>query len=61
MFLRRNSHGLIDQQHRDSVLDAVGPAQSGVVEHAVNEKKWPAVSGTDQNAQQGGIHGRVRA
>jgi len=57
MFGRAHVSGLVHQQDRNPVLDPVGLVQPGVVEHAVNEKKWPAVGGTDQDAQQGGIHG----
>ena len=45
--------GLIDQQHGNAVLDAVGTPQSRVVEELiVDEKQWPAILRAHEDAQQ---------
>jgi hypothetical protein len=45
--------GLVDEQHRDAVLDAVGTPKTRVVqEFVVNQKQWPAVLRADEDAQQ---------
>ncbi len=50
----RHGEGLINQKHRDAVLDAVGPTQPRVVEQLViaDQQQWPAVLGADQDVQQ---------
>ena len=48
-----HGNGLVDEQHRDAVLDAVGTPQPGVVQKfVVNEQQRSAVFRTDQDAQQ---------
>jgi len=52
VFLVTDIAGLINKQHRNPVLNAIGLAQPGVVEHVVDEKKRSPVGGAYQDAQQ---------
>ena len=60
MLLGRDLGGLIDEQHRDGVLDAVGPAQPRVVEDrlgaVIDQQQWPAVGRAHQDVEQFAIH-----
>jgi hypothetical protein len=42
---------LVDQQHRDAVVDSVRTTQARVVEHIADVQKWTPVGWADQNAQ----------
>ena len=45
--------GLVDEQHRDAVLDAVRAAKPRVVEElVVDQQQGPAVLWADEDAQQ---------
>ena len=57
MFLVIDVGGLVDEEHRNAVLDAVGLTQPGVVEHTVDRDERPPVGGAHQDVQQGGVHG----
>ena len=44
--------GLVDQQHRDAILDAVSLVQARVVEHTVDQQQRTPVSRAHQDAQE---------
>lgn len=49
----RHRHCLVDQKHRDAVLDAVRTAQPRVVEQlVVDQQQRPAIFRADEDAQQ---------
>ena len=52
MFLGSDVDGLIDEEYRNPVLNAVGLVQARVVEDIVDEGQRSPVGGTDQDAQQ---------
>ena len=57
VFLGTDVAGLVYQQNRDAVIDAVGLVQPGVVEDAVGEDQRSPVGGAHQEVQECGIHG----
>lgn len=52
MFGRPDIDCLLDQQHRNVILDAVGLAQPWVVEDVAEEQQRSPVNGAHQDAQQ---------
>ena len=50
----RHGDGLVDQEHGDSILDAVAATQPRVVEQLIvaDQQEWPTVLGADQDVQQ---------
>ena len=52
VFIGSHVDGLVDQQHRDAVLDAVGLVQARVVEHSVDQQQRTPVSRAHQDAQE---------
>ena len=52
VFLVTDIAGLIDEQHWNSVLNAISLAQPGVVEHAIDQDQRTSVGGAYQDAQQ---------
>lgn len=56
VFLGTHVACLVDEKHRDAVLDPVGLAKPGVVEQTVDEQQRPTVGGAHQDVEQGGVH-----
>lgn len=59
MFFGLDVHGLIDQQHRNPILDAVGLVQPWVVEPVVDEQQRAAIRRADQDVQELRVHATV--
>ena len=56
MLVAADVSGFIDQQHGDTGLDAVGPAQPWVVEPVVDEQQRSAVGGAYQDLEKLRVH-----
>ena len=52
MFFLVDGNGLIDEQHRNAVVDAVLAPQSRVVELIVDQQERTPILGTDQDGEQ---------
>lgn len=51
MFLGSHLDGLIGQQHRDAVIDAIGLVQSRVVQNVVDVQQRPMVNRAHQDVE----------